>query len=35
MTPHSEWFYEYEINEGGDVFLGDDSITKIVGRVRF
>jgi hypothetical protein len=32
MTPHREWFYEYERYEGGDVFLGDDSTTKIVGR---
>jgi hypothetical protein len=32
MTP--EWFCEYEQYEGGDVFLGDDSTTKIVGRGR-
>jgi hypothetical protein len=31
MTPHREWFCEYERYEGGDVFLGDDSTTKIVG----
>jgi hypothetical protein len=31
MTPHKEWFYEYEMYDGGDVFLGDESITKIVG----
>jgi hypothetical protein len=36
MTPHREWFYEYERYEGGEVFLGDESTTKIVrrGRVR-
>jgi hypothetical protein len=31
MTPHREWFCEYEKYEGGDVFLGDNSTTKIVG----
>jgi hypothetical protein len=34
MTPHREWFYEYEKYDGGDVFLGDDSTTKIMGRGR-
>ena len=36
MTPHKEWLYEYERYDGGDVFLGDDSKTRIVeqGRVR-
>jgi hypothetical protein len=34
MTPHREWFCEYERYDGGDVFLGDDSTTKIVGRGR-
>jgi hypothetical protein len=34
MTPHREWFFEYEKYDGGDVFLGDDSITKIMGRGR-
>jgi hypothetical protein len=24
MTPHREWFSEYEKYDGGDVFLGDD-----------
>ena len=24
MTPHREWFYEYERYDGGDVFLGDE-----------
>jgi hypothetical protein len=32
MTPHKEWFYEYEKYDGGDVFLGDDSTAKILGR---
>jgi hypothetical protein len=31
MTPHREWFYGYEKYERGDVSLGDDSTTKIVG----
>jgi hypothetical protein len=31
MTPHNKWFFEYERYDGGDVFLGDDSTTKIVG----
>jgi hypothetical protein len=34
MTPHREWFSEYEKYDGGDVFLGDDSIEKILGRGR-
>jgi hypothetical protein len=34
MTPHKEWFCEYEQYDGGDVFLGDDSTTRIVGRGR-
>ena len=36
MTPHSEWFYEYEMYNG-NVFLGDDSPNKIrgCGRVIF
>jgi hypothetical protein len=29
MTPHREWLCEYEQYEGGDVFLGDESTTKI------
>jgi hypothetical protein len=32
MTPHREWFYEYERYDGGNVFLGDDSTTRIIGR---
>jgi hypothetical protein len=27
MTPHREWFCEYERYDGGNVFLGDDSTT--------
>jgi hypothetical protein len=34
MTPHREWFSEYEKYDGGDVFLGDDSIEKILGCGR-
>ena len=33
MTPHKEWFYEYE-NYNGNVFLGDDSPKKITRRGR-
>ena len=32
FTPHREWFYEYEKYDGGDVFLGDDSKSRIIGR---
>jgi hypothetical protein len=34
MTPQREWFYEYENYDGGDVFLGDESTTKIMGCGR-
>jgi hypothetical protein len=34
MTPHREWFCEYERYDGGNVLLGDDSTTKIIGRGR-
>jgi hypothetical protein len=34
MTPHRECFSEYEKYDGGDVFLGDDSTTKILGHGR-
>jgi hypothetical protein len=34
MIPHREWFSEYEKYDGGDVFLGDYSTTKILGRGR-
>ena len=33
MTPHRVWFYEYE-RYNGNVFLGDDSPKKIMGRGR-
>jgi hypothetical protein len=32
MTPHKEWFCEYERYDGGNVFLGDDSTTRILGQ---
>jgi hypothetical protein len=32
MNPHKDWFYEYEIYDGGNVFLGDDLTTRIIGR---
>jgi hypothetical protein len=35
MTPHREWFCEYERYDGGNVFLGDDSTIKIIGRGKF
>jgi hypothetical protein len=31
MTPHREWFCKYEMYDGGNVFLGDDSTTRIIG----
>ena len=34
MTPHREWFCEYEKYNGGDVYLGDDSPASIIGRGR-
>jgi hypothetical protein len=34
MTPHMEWFCEYERYDGGNVFLGNDSTTRIIGRGR-
>jgi hypothetical protein len=34
MTPHREWFFEYEKYDGGDVFLGYDLTKKILGRGR-
>jgi hypothetical protein len=34
MNPHRKWFFEYEKYDGGDVFLGDDSTTKIMGCGR-
>jgi hypothetical protein len=35
MSPHREWFCEYERYDGGNVFLGDDSTTRIIGRGKF
>ena len=34
MTPHREWFSKYEKYDRGDVFLGYDSTTKILGHGR-
>jgi hypothetical protein len=34
MTPHREWFYEYEKYDGGDVLLGDELTSKIMGGGR-
>jgi hypothetical protein len=34
MTPHREWFCEYEKYDVGNVFLGNDSTTRIIGRGR-
>jgi hypothetical protein len=34
MTLHREWFFEYEKYDGGNVFLGNDSTTRIIGRGR-
>jgi hypothetical protein len=31
MTPHREWFYEYERYDGGYFFLGDDLTSRIIG----
>ena len=33
ITPHREWFYEYE-RYNGNVFMGDDSPKKITWRGR-
>lgn len=35
MIPHKEFFCEYEIYDGGNFFLGDDSPTKIIGQGKF
>ena len=34
MIPHREWLCEYEKYNGGDVYLGDDSPTSIIGHGR-
>ena len=31
MTPHKEWFYEYE-SYNGNFFLGNDLLMKIIGH---
>jgi hypothetical protein len=31
LTPHREWFCEYERYDGGNIFIGDDSTTRIIG----
>jgi hypothetical protein len=31
MTPHREWFCEYERYDGGNLFLGDESTNIIIG----
>jgi hypothetical protein len=31
MTPHREWFYKYEIYDGGNVFLCDEMTGIIIG----
>ena len=33
MNPHREWLYEYE-RYNGNVFLGDESQTRIIGHGR-
>jgi hypothetical protein len=35
MTCHGEWFCGYERYDGGDVFLGDESTSKIIGQGNF
>ena len=35
MTPHREWFCEYERYDGGNVFLDDESTTRIIGQGKF
>jgi hypothetical protein len=34
MTPYREWFYEYKKYDGGNVFFGNDSTTRIIGKGR-
>ena len=34
MTLHREWFCEYEKYDGGNVFLGNDSTTRIIVKRR-
>jgi hypothetical protein len=35
MTPHRDWFCEYERYDGGNIFLGDDSTTRIIRQGKF
>ena len=35
LTPHWEWFCEYEKYDGSDVLLGDDRKARIIGRGKF
>jgi hypothetical protein len=35
MTPHREWLCEYERYDGCNLFLDDDSTTRIIGRGKF
>ena len=35
MNAHREWFCKYERYVGDDIFLGDDSTTKTIGRGKF
>jgi hypothetical protein len=35
MTSNKEWFCKYERYDGGDFFLGDELIAKIIGRGKF
>ncbi|GAV88120.1 hypothetical protein CFOL_v3_31543 [Cephalotus follicularis] len=32
MTPHRDWFCEYDKFDGGDVMLGDNTPVKIIGH---
>jgi hypothetical protein len=34
MTPYMDWFCEYEKYNGGDILLGDESISRIIGCGR-
>jgi hypothetical protein len=34
ITPHKQWLCEYERYNGGNVFLGDDSTTRILKQGR-
>jgi hypothetical protein len=32
MNPHKEWFCKYKKYNGGDIFLGDELTSKIIGQ---